>query len=149
MLTKPFFLSAVLLAVVATSALAAPPTKTGEVYRFADFSSAMVLGGVGFPSMHAACQLDFGPDARMCTSKEFWLSPNATESLTRAWLHPRIVGGGNAAFEFGASDLLATCARGWRDSTNNNRGLTVGENGHFFQDFCGTPRPVTCCAPAR
>ncbi len=35
MLAKPFFLSAVLLAVVATSALAEPPKKTGEVYRFA------------------------------------------------------------------------------------------------------------------
>ena len=149
MLAKPFFLSAVLLAVVATSALAAPPTKTGEVYRFADFSSAMVLGGVGFPSMHAACQLDFGPDARMCTSKEFWLSPNATESLTRAWLHPRIVGGGNEFAEFATARGANNCL-GWSDSTFDRRGFTVGENGHFFTvDRCITPRPVTCCVPAQ
>ena len=72
------------LALVAmlVSAQAAKPEKPiappSGVFEFVGFSSGMVDGGVGIFAINAACQADFGPDARMCTSEEFWRSPGAT-----------------------------------------------------------------------
>ena len=62
-------------------------TKSG-VFEFVGFSSGMVQGDVAFVGMHAACQADFDPDSRMCTSKEYALSPNAGVPGSHAWVHP-------------------------------------------------------------
>ena len=67
-------------------------------FLFVGFSTVTVNGsgddGVkptrGLGGMYAACKANpkFGPTSRMCTSKEFSLSPNATLPSADAWLQP-------------------------------------------------------------
>ncbi len=86
---------AAVLAAATTGALAAPkePPK-GSVYVFVGFTDDApgalpdtIDGGQGMLAMHALCQDDFGAGSRMCTSKEFWLSPNAEAPTVNSWLH--------------------------------------------------------------
>ncbi len=71
-----------------------PPFPPGAgVDQFVGFTDDVptatdtINGGQGMLAMHALCHDDFGPDARMCTSKEFWLSPNAEAPGASAWMH--------------------------------------------------------------
>jgi len=145
------------LAAMVGSSFAAPKTPIpSTIYRFAGFSNPVlpVLGGIGFIGMHATCQFDFGPDARMCTSAEFWLSPNAAAAIPDAWLHP-VDGGagpgrvGTAAF-VGRIDVgSGESCRAWSSSLFDDRGFTVGVDGHFAGVRCNVPSPVTCCLPVQ
>ncbi len=93
--------------------------------------------------MHALCQDDFGPDARMCTSKEFWQSPNADKPAEDAWLHSDRQGE-NIDFT-GLGNRNANC-----DAWNTNvggTGIVVTTDGRVAQPSCTVARPVTCCAP--
>ena len=73
--------------------------STGSAYKFVGFSSEpTATGGIGFAAMNAACLPDFGPDARMCTTKEVVQTPNlqqilatADDGVSAGWTHPVIV----------------------------------------------------------
>jgi len=97
--------------------------------------------------MHALCQDDFGPDTRMCTSEEFWLSPNAEAPAADAWLHFTYLGTNTdfSGLEGAASTL--TCG-GWKSPSANQRGLVVTTAGKADLPMgCDMLRPVTCCEP--
>ena len=93
-----------------------PPPAPSNEFRFIGFTDTddvthTIDGGQGMLAMHALCQDDFGPDARMCTDKEFWLSPNAeAPAFASSWLHPVL----------GSSDFLR------HTSGNCDEGLTDG-----------------------
>ncbi len=98
-------------------------------------------GGQGMLAMHALCQDDFGPDARMCTDKEFWLSPNAeAPAFASSWLHPVL----------GSSDFLrhtsGNCGA-WSSPLSTARGRVIKPDGKPNKVSCGIARPVTCCTP--
>ncbi len=96
-------------------------------------------GGQGFLAMHELCQDDFGPDARMCTGEEFWLSPNAEAPLAlAAWLHSASV------FLVGA--MSANCVS-W--STTSSSATVILSTGQFKGRGCILNFPVTCCGPAQ
>ncbi len=124
----------------------AAPSTSNE-FRFTGFTDPGTIDGAqGMIDMHALCQDDFGLNSRMCTSEEFWLSPNAEEPTADAWLHPTLVGGG---VEFSGIDAAAstlTCGS-WKGATAGNRGLVVTTAGKPNAPLgCNTFRPVTCCA---
>jgi len=85
-------------------------------YRFTGFSAGTINGGQGMLMMHAECQADFGPLARMCVGPEFWLSPNATAPGSLAWLHPDpnfIGGGGRTPNVIIGQRIQVLVPRGW------------------------------------
>jgi len=99
-------------------------------------------------AMHALCQDDFGPDVRMCTSEEFWLSPNAEAPAADAWLHPTLVPGLGDFSAGGGGEAQFMSCNGWRSAFDSSRGLVVTTAGK--PDIllgCDMLRPVTCCAP--
>ena len=87
MYAKVMFASALLLVAAVSVVFSAPkerPAAVSDVFRFVGYTDDAtnaepdtIDGGQGLLAMHALCQDDFTLDARMCTSKEFWLSPNA------------------------------------------------------------------------
>ena len=106
------------------------------VYQFVGFTddvptaSDTISGGQGMLAMNALCQDDFGENARMCTSEEFWLSPKAAAAAD-SWLLK------HCTSEATASSTI------W--------GLVVTPDGKPATapaiSGCETVRPVTCCAP--
>ena len=117
------------------------PPPSG-VFEFVGFSSGEVLGNAGLVAMHAACQADFGPDSRMCTVEEYWLTPSAAGSgVTPAWVHP----GSSSGFHGGSA--LPAC-NGWISTSSGVRGAVVDETFgpvSISELACDVARPVTCC----
>ena len=103
-----------------------------------------INGGQGMLEMNALCQDDFGPEARMCLDREFWLSPNAEAPTTSAaWLH-ETVGTTNTGFiGIGRSTSCAGWSSGVTGSVVTATGLADNNAS------CVILRPVTCCAPAQ
>ena len=105
------------------------------VFQFVGFTDDVptaadtISGGQGMLAMHALCQDDFGENARMCTSEEFWLSPNAA-AAANSW-------------------LLKHCTS-WATASSTIWGLVVkpdGKPSKGMGEDCDIARPVTCCAP--
>ena len=126
-------------------------TKSG-VFEFVGFSSGMVQGDVAFVGMHAACQADFGPDSRMCTSKEYALSPNAGVPGFNAWVHPVPGLASSTDFTEGPDSCVGSFG-GWSNADSAKSGMTVDPNGHIsnivsltINATCDAPRSVTCCS---
>ena len=97
--------------------------------------------------MHALCQaeVEFGPNARTCTSKEFWLSPNAEIPTTgSAWMMASLVGGDKLDF---TGRVRTTNCSHWNSPNVGTRGLAVTTTGVSLLESCDVPRLVTCCAP--
>ncbi len=123
-----------------------PPPAPSNEFRFIGFTDTddvthTIDGGQGMLAMHALCQDDFGPDARMCTDKEFWLSPNAeAPAFASSWLHPVL----------GSSDFLrhtsGNCGA-WSSPLSTARGRVIKPDGKPNKVSCDIARPVTCCAP--
>jgi hypothetical protein len=118
------------------------PQGPSDLFKFVGFSTGSINGGQGMLQMHAVCQVDYGSSARMCTSKEFWLSPNATAPTTNpAWLHPSTSDGNDFSAPGGS------CVA-WTDGTSNAVGLVVGTSGKpEFSHRCDFQGLVTCCVP--
>jgi len=139
---------AALAITVATAASAAPKGgSAGGVYRFVGYATTTLrTGDEGFVAMHTSCQEDFGPLARMCTTEELFLSPNAASpDEGEAWVHSiGNASGGQADFIGGPS--VGTC-KGWSDASAG--GVVIGAGGVIMTLPCGNTRQVTCCAPAK
>ncbi len=143
---------AMLVIAIATSA--APKTDRGDStsneYRFIGYTddatnllSNTIAGDRGMIAMHVLCQDDFGPDARMCIGREFWLSLNAKAPSTEsAWLQHGTDPSSSAVGGIG----LLNC-NGWT-STLGFSGSVVTTDGKPSTLTCNAvSRPVTCCAP--
>jgi len=120
------------------------------VFQFVGFTDDVdngladtIDGGQGMLEMNALCRDDFGPEARMCLDREFWLSPNAEAPATDdAWLHVAV----NQSFT--GSSPTNSCG-GWSSSNSSGVGSTVLTTGLPARSTCNTFRPITCCAPAQ
>ena len=152
---------AVFLVMVAAATSAAPKNGSGgstsNVFRFIGYTDDAtntlpdaIDGGQGLLAMHALCQDDFGPEARTCTSREFWLSPNAEahqDDLIYTWLHPdRVTNNLDFSGVVTASDSSSCSA--WTRPEDNIRALSVNQ-GKSRLAACDILRPVTCCAPVQ
>lgn len=148
-------LCAALAITVATAASGAPKGgggSAGDVYRFVGYATTTPrTGGEGFVAMHTSCQEDFVPLARMSTTEEFWLSPDAAyPDAGAAWVHP--VGARNGTgVDFTGSigmDSSGHC-EGWSSGSASRAGATIGAGGGITRLTCDVARQVTCAAPAK
>ena len=141
-------------------------------YQLAGYSTGTTngsAGGVG--GMHALCQSDFGEQARMCTTKEWWTSPNAgpPPQGARTWVSPSPVGthaipdadymSGDALLSgwtdwtgYQLTQRLTSIARPptclqWTQSAGSLNGSVVTEQGAIEFDGCFETNRVTCCTP--
>lgn len=133
------------------------------VYRFAGYSSERTDGNAGGPlGMHAICQGNFGPTARMCTTEEFWKSPGIVDAggPLGAWIQPTIVA---AYFNVLAADAVcmdfsgdlflcdpnkSTCNQ-WKTAVDSFNGTTVrATTGETIVRSCLNGLFVACCTPA-
>jgi len=73
---------------------ASPVPVEAKSYRYVGNSTATTLPIIGFNGMHATCQTDFGPTARMCTTTEVIETPNMPSITvnTQAWVQPVVDG---------------------------------------------------------
>ncbi len=134
---------------------AARPLETSGDYEFIGFTSAANFedGDAGFAGMHAACQAefpDFGTQVRMCTSKEFLLSPVQAAPVVPAWVHPM-----RDFVSFEVPPLQRFSCRLWDTIVVDGivSGFVVGTDGKVSKNDaggatiqCNVDRPVTCCA---
>lgn len=134
------------------------------VYRFAGYSTDATTGSAGgIIGMHSICQDTFGPNARMCTTEEFWRSPRlATPGPTTvAWVNPTIAVvyyDANADHpvcidysgkQFYSCDDDTTRCDQWRAEGASFYGTIVQSSTGQVTDLeCSTSLPVTCCLPA-
>ena len=113
---------------------------TSNEFRFIGFTDTddvnhTIASDQGMILMHALCQDDFGPNSRMCTSEEFWLSPNAEAPAAQSsWFLTDGVTGGNQH----------TC-NAWTSTTDGIFGLVVTTDGKTGKGGCDVAHPVTCC----
>jgi hypothetical protein len=118
--------------------------QSQPVFQFAGFTIATTDGGPGILAMHDLCRAEFGPEARMCESKEFILSPNAmAPTAFRAWLHPTLVDD-----QRDYAGFTGRSCGGWNTVDPNTGGLTINKFGRLEDRPCQSVLPVTCCAPA-
>lgn len=130
-------LCAALAITVATAASGAPKDRggsAGDVYRFVGYATTTPRqGGEGFVAMHTSCQEDFGPLARMCTTEEFWLSPNAGYPDSSAWIHP--VGTRSGSFlDFTTGESIMGSCTGWINTMK--LGHAIGPTGLWLKLSC-------------
>ncbi len=131
--------------------------------EFIGFTVGTIDGGQGIVAMNALCQLEFGVDARFCTSEEYFTSASAAEPLARAWLHPTIVAAtgtgttnrqvvdfsGLPSLPVGSNPFAGLSCNGWQAVTRDNGlALEALAAGKPVRSFCGDVNAVTCCAPA-
>lgn len=124
------------------------PAPPSDIFRFVGFTDETtnaladtIVGTQGMIAMNALCQDDFGPNSRMCLSKEFWRSPNAAAPAAHAWVHSSFVGFSDVTL-MGSDPADFTC-NGWDGGI---AGLTVTTSGKSKIALCSFARPVTCCA---
>ncbi len=135
-------------------------------YRFVGFSDPtnLLVGGPGLPALYDACQdsvTGFGPEARMCSTREFILSTNVDfPTATHAWIRPTIVGSGGGLMldisghsENTVPNSIDFTCRGWTKIFAGSglvvRGMGVGTQspGGISLSGCEQLGQVTCCAP--
>jgi hypothetical protein len=138
------------------------PVTVSSVYQFVGYSNDTIRPTGGIAEMYSVCQRTYGASARMCTTKEFWNSPDLYFE-TEAWIQPTIVGytlvrESTGPYEdhvlwivdfIGAQmDIRdANCAQ-WT-SRIESRGLVVSsDNKSIWPTYCSRELQVTCCLPA-
>ena len=94
-------------------------------------STDAFLGSEGIYAYYAACQKDFGPGTRMCTSEEIWSTTDLPNlSVGYAWA-------GNGC-------------DGWSGegtASNPLDGPAVDERGRTTSSSCSGTLPIACCGP--
>ena len=119
----------------------APPTDTFRFVGFTDEAKNALPDSISgqrrIAALHGPCRDDFGPKARMCTTREFILSPGKRGPSTPSWIIPNLILGGKDS-----SDRLY-CGE------VSGTGLVVLPAGKVHEGYCNVSRPVTCCAPLR
>ena len=127
---------------------------TPSVYQFAGYSSATTTGlSSGIGGMHALCKA-YGPDARMCTTKELMLSSNVPfgcESCPMAWVQPTIVTTSGAVhYDYSGSPFsvqFGTCYQ-WTNETSGVKGMVFKpDSGGVLILGRNNDYAVTCCTP--
>lgn len=136
----------------------------GTKYRFRGTSTFSFLPNVGLNGMNAVCRSDFGIDARMCTTKEFFQTPDTTSfTRNRAWIKPHyelsyIVPGTNSVFfvdysgggwggspAFGDCDMFTSSSSALTGATITMPVVGAAQTAIFAA--CDDNLPVSCCTP--
>jgi hypothetical protein len=102
----------------------------GSSMQYVGNTSQTFQGGVGLYPAYAACQSDYGPGHRICTSDEIKFTtklPQLTEDA-QAWY------------------TLEGC-NGWASSSSSTNGSIVSGTGTFSSGNCQVTRPFACCGP--
>ena len=114
----------------------------GVGYEFVGFSSDLDTttgNGVGYTGLNQRCQDAHGAAARLASTKEYILSPEAFDPAVAAWIRPELVAGGT---DF--SGLSGLSCNAWIGGAN---GLVVAVNGSIKPEPCTLSRIVACSAP--
>jgi len=131
-----------------------PPGPPAAALQFVGRTVQTLSGGAGVLTYSQACQTDFGPGHRMCTSEEV-MNTVALPALSGgpSWVRPvlALAAGGNGQYFVEASGVGTNGAAqlscsGW-NSTGND-GLTVDAGGSFELLSCSAGRTVACCGPS-
>ena len=121
---------------------------TSDTYVFAGYSTAVVKGDVGFHGMHGACQSDFGPNARICTTKEALLSPNFTppgsDETDYGWVQPLPYYNNKEQMVPGLAITIENCG-GF--TLQSRPGVTIVYTGGLAMRSCSEEHTVSCCVP--
>lgn len=151
------------------SRMRSPPKLISPTFQFVEYSEVTTDGNAGGPDgMNEICQKDYGPTARMCTSKEWWTThhmvPVEFDRVAWAWVHPSTV----TTFQgptyattvdwTGLHTLLIsqvdpgigiTCDL-WSTPRPRQTGLAIRVNlgGYLIQRSCALEAHVACCVPA-
>jgi hypothetical protein len=131
--------------------------RSSDPFQIVGVTSTSHLGGEGVRTFTLACQADYGPAARMCTSEEVLQTVVWPVIEADAWVRPVFVstsgiGGAEVDVSGVKGDSQYMSCYGWNDSTINYSGMTVTTAGAIrFSDVmgnglrCDVPRRVACC----
>jgi hypothetical protein len=117
-------------------------------------TSTSQQGGEGVRTFTLACQEDYGPAARMCTTEEVLNTIVWPPLEADAWVRPVIVSGDSSSNTdvSGVGGGARRLSRdGWADSTKNTSGITVTTSGAMTTLVpggtltCDELRRVACC----
>jgi hypothetical protein len=128
-----------------------PPGPPATAMQFVGRSTDTFNGSQGVLTYSAACQADFGPGHRMCTSEEI-LNTVELPALTGgpSWVRPTFAPVGGLALVVDMSGVgenstaLLSC-QGWNDANSAFKGVTVDAGGSFELLGCNGSRTVACC----
>ena len=124
-------------------------------YQIAGYSSTRVEGDSGYAGLNAACQIDYGPAARMASTSEILNTPNLPDgsgTISRAWIqgapHPanrevEMVTGAIASGQY----RTVNCD-GWRFHTTYRAIAIAPGNFSATNEFCHNPSHVVCSIPS-
>jgi hypothetical protein len=174
---KTFWIINVLAMLVSVTAVygAQPDIRLSlsPLYEFAGYTEQETDGAAGgYTGMNTSCQEEFGKNARMCTTKE-WFNTHGTQPAPSdqgsAWLQPVLVtttylpvtddilwtdwsGLGIQAASNVRYQELAMCGQ-W-SASGSQRGYIVVDVASVSPDIittgsCSSARQVTCCTPAQ
>ena len=137
----------------------------GTNYRYVGWSNTTTAATIGLNQMNDICSADYGPEARMCTTEEFYRTPSIPAVGTGPhWILPVIVNEyhdpvSNIAYRTDYTGYVFTDT-GYRSITCNSYPPIAGATGvvnwhgiaHFqhvspYQKSCNSVYPVDCCAP--
>ena len=134
-----------------------PPGPPAAPMQFVGRTTDAFNGAQGVLTYSVACQTDFGPGHRMCTSEEL-LDTVDLPTLTGgpSWVRPTFVpaGGGSSAVFVdisgvsSASNSSLFACNGWISANSAFTGLTVDAGGSFDLLACNASRTVACCGPS-
>jgi len=126
---------------------AAPWSAGAEPFEPVGHTLATHLGDTGVLQFTLACQVDFGPSARMCTSAEVLaITPLPAGFVADSWVRP-VVGSGPIGLE--ATDVSGQPFESCSSWTSQiDVGLTMTPTGGFANQACDEARPVACCRPS-
>ena len=116
---------------------------SGTVFEFVGFTDEVtgtVDGTVGSNVIHAACQAEFGSNARFGTSMEYLLKVGHTTPPVDAWVQAIL---SFSPFTAGSPN----CHLWLTENPEGISGAVITPNGSVNQLLCNVQRPVTCSAP--
>ena len=142
-----------------------PVTITsGMIYRYIGNTTAVTLPSIGLNKLNDLCRADYGNEARMCSTKEYFETPDTTANAAgAAWVNPHIVTSVVSPIN---NDILLidwTGARGtstrlscsqWTSDNGSHTATTISNDGvptgtKFVEtdDGCTVSRQIVCCTP--
>ena len=157
-----------IIAVFVATAYAAKP-EPGKLtitnYRYIGTSTATTLPNIGLNGMNAECRGQFGAEARMCTTKEYFETPD-TPLIPHpgAWINPILITStwntvDNVPYHTewtgkpisGNFRANASCDL-WQRAEDSRQGMIIlhtgpGDAHNIWINSCAYPQYVTCCTP--
>lgn len=130
------------------SDIAAKAVTGPKIGNSAVTTDKIQAGAGGFRQMAAACQTDFGPNARLATSAEIVVLTNFPSFTGFAWVQPVIIAGSNGFFVDMSGRSMAQSdinCDGWSSGTGS--GLVIDSDYGFGSLGCSAARVPACSVP--